>query len=227
MRVLGLVVARGGSKGLPGKNLRPLAGRPLIAWTIEAARRCPDINRLILSTDAMEIAEEARRAGCEVPFMRPPHLAKDDTPAIEVALHALDSVSGVWDVLVLLQPTSPLRLPEDISACLHACRNGAPGCIGVVRATESPYWMFTFGDAGRLEPVVPRERIPLRRQDQPATFLINGAVYVARCDWLRLHRSFVGPGVQGYEMPPERSIDIDNIAGFESAQSQLAKIPGS
>lgn len=222
MPTLGLILARGGSKGLPGKNTRSLCGKPLIAWTIEAALQCAEIDRLILSTDDPEIANVADTWGCEVPFMRPSELAGDETPAIEVALHALDSLQNKYDLLVLLQPTSPLRLPADISACICACRQGgAPGCVSITKATESPYWMFTKTSEGELHNIIADKCIPLRRQALPTAYLINGAVYAARVDWLRQHTSFIGPGVRGHEMPAERAEDIDTLEDFEAAEKRL------
>src|SRR5262245_25182815 len=120
-RVLGLITARGGSKGVPRKNVRPLGGKPLLAWTIEAARNAPVIDRLILSSDDAEIIEVARAWGCEVPFVRPPELATDTADSVEVVRHALSTLGEDYDYVVLLQPTSPLRTGEDIENCVRLC----------------------------------------------------------------------------------------------------------
>lgn len=226
MGTLGIIPARGGSKGIPRKNLLTMAGKPLMAWTVDAARASGNIDRLIVSTEDAEIAAAARQLDCEVPFVRPAHLAQDETLAIDVALHALDALADPFDFVVWLQPTSPGRLPEDIAACVRACRAGAaPGCVSLVRATEPPQWMFTLSSGGVMQPLIPREQIPLRRQDLPPAFLINGAVYVGRPDWLREHRTFLGPGVLGYEMPADRSIDIDSWDEWHAAEARLAGCP--
>jgi N-acylneuraminate cytidylyltransferase len=223
MRTLGLIPARGGSRGIPRKNIRPLHGKPLIAWTVEAASDCPDIDRLIVSTEDAEIAAVVRSLGCEV-LPRPAALARDDTTSVEVALHVLRTIGESFDLLVLLQPTSPLRQTEDISACLRVCREGAaPACVSIVRATEPPFWMFTQTPSGCLEPIVPRHLVPLRRQDLPAAFLLNGAVYVAKTSWLETHKTFLGPGVHGYVMPTDRSIDIDSAEDWQTAEAWLAQ----
>jgi CMP-N,N'-diacetyllegionaminic acid synthase len=223
MRTLGLIPARGGSKGVPRKNIRTLAGKPLLQWTVEAATASHAIDRLVLSTDDEEIADIGRAAGCEVAFLRPRELARDETPGIDVALHALGVLGHDYEFLVLLQPTSPLRRAEDISSCVQVCReSGAPGCLSVVRAAESPFWMFLMTPDAELRPVVPRASIPLRHQDLPPAFRINGAVYAARPPWLVEHHSFFGPGVRGYEMPASRSIDIDSWDDWLAAEAALA-----
>ncbi len=221
MRILAIIPARGGSKGVPRKNLRPLRGKPLIAWTIETAKRCAEITDLIVSTEDAEIAAVALALGCRV-LPRPAELARDETTGIEVAFHVLQAMGGIYDLVVQLQPTSPMRVPEDISACIQRCGpEGAPACVSMVRATEPPSWMFTQTPTGRLEPLLPKHLIPLRRQDLSPAFLLNGAVYVARPDWLQLHQTFLGPGVHGYEMPVERSLDIDTLADFAAAEALL------
>jgi len=200
-----------------------LHGKPLIAWTIEAAGRCADITDIFVSTEDVEIATVARSLGCAV-LPRPAELAEDNTTSVAVALQVLRTAGKVFDLLVLLQPTSPLRKTEDIIACIRKCGPGrAPACVSVVRATESPSWMFTQTPSGSLEPVVPRHLIPLRRQDLPPAFFLNGAVYVAQPSWLELHQTFLGPGVHGYEMPAERSLDIDTLADFAAAEALLTQ----
>lgn len=211
-KVLGLIPARGGSKGLPGKNVADLAGRPLIAWTIEAARRSHYIDRLILSCDDEAICAVARTWGCEVPFVRPEELARDETPSVPVVLHALETLGEDFDILVFLQPTSPLRSTEDIDACIEHCRpGGAPACIAVTEPAKSPFWAYTMDGEGRLAPLIPRPPSggPTRRQELPTVFAPNGAVYVAHVPWFRQHRAFLSTGTVGHVMPAERSVDID------------------
>lgn len=221
MRILAYIPARGGSKGVPRKNIRPLYGKPLIVWTIEAAQHCLEITDLVVSTEDAEIAAVATAHGCRV-LPRPVELAGDKTTNIEVALHVVKAASENYDLLIMLQPTSPLRIPADISASIQRCVvSGAPACLSMVRATETPSWMFTQSPSGSLEPLLMRQRIPLNRQDLPPVYLLNGAVYVARPEWLQLHQTFLGPGAHGYEMPAERSLDIDTLADFAAAEALL------
>jgi N-acylneuraminate cytidylyltransferase len=221
-KVLAVVTARAGSKGLPRKNLRELGGKPLIAWTIAAGRACRYVDRLVVSTDDREIADVARSCGAEVPFMRPAELAMDDTPGVAPVLHCLGALPGyAW--VVLLQPTSPLRPATDIDACLELCeRSSAPACVSVVAPSHSPFHTFRVGAEGRLEPLLGWERSSDRRQDLPQAYALNGAVYVARSDWLARTRSFVSPETVAYVMPPERSIDIDTAGDLTLAEAVLA-----
>ena len=207
-KVLAVIVARGGSKGLPGKNIIELAGKPLVAWSIEAARRSQYIDRLILSSENEEIIAVAKRFGCEVPFRRPAELAADSAPTAPVIVHALDHLDETFDFFVVLQPTSPLRTAADIDGAIELCvRRGAP-VVGMCESPRPAEWMYRVGDDGRVRPVL-GEIITLPRQELPETFVINGAVFVARVDWYRRHRTFLTPDTVAWRMPPERSIDID------------------
>lgn len=222
--VVAVIPARGGSKGLPRKNILDLAGKPLIAWTIEAARACPYIDRLVLSSDDAEIMATARQWGCEVPFVRPKGLADDDASSMDVALHALKTLEQSFDYLVWLQPTSPLRQSGDISACLEIChQHQAPACVSVTEAGKSPYWMYYISDDNDLNPVMPRDLTALRRQELPAAFTLNGAVYVSRIDRMRQTRRFMNGGAKAYLMPADRSIDIDSELDFKIAALLLEK----
>ncbi len=220
---LGVITARGGSKGLPGKNVRLLGGRPLVAWTVAAALAAPELDRVILSTDDAAIAQAGREAGCEVPFLRPADLARDDTPSIDVVLHALDQAPGhAW--VVLLQPTSPLRTAADVSACIARCvAAGAPAACTVSAVGKSPYWMFTLEPDGRMRRLLGQGEPALRRQDLPPAYAPNGAVYVARADWLRAGRAFITPETVAHVMPPERSWDIDTELDLVVCEALLGR----
>lgn len=220
-RVLALIPARGGSKGVPGKNIRDVAGRPLIAWTIEAARQATCTDRVVVSSDDAAILAVARAWGAEVPFVRPPELARDETPGIDVVLHALACLPDVeW--VVLLQPTSPLRTAQDIDAAVARCREaGAPACVSVTEAQTPPWWMFRLSAEGRLQSFLPDRERPQRRQDAPPLYALNGAVYVAQTDWLRQTRSFLTAETVAYAMPAERSVDIDTPLDLEIAACLL------
>jgi len=213
--MLGLITARGGSRGIPQKNVRPVAGQPLIAWTIAAARRARTLTRIILSTDDPAIAEVGRQHGVEVPFLRPAELAGPDSPHVPVALHALDWLAANEGYrpgyLVLLQPTSPLRTAADIDAAVElAVARSASAVVSVEAAPSHPYLTYRVGPTGELEAFVPCDLGYRRRQDLPPAFALNGAVYVVRCDELRRQRTFLPDGALAYEMPPERSLDVDS-----------------
>jgi CMP-N,N'-diacetyllegionaminic acid synthase len=235
MRVLGIITARGGSKGIPGKNLKPLGGRPLIDYTIDAANDTP-LDRLILSTEDRRIADAARALGCEVPFMRPAELARDETPHLPVILHAVqwlrDHEHYLPDIVLTLQPTSPLRSSADIAAALRMLElSDADSVVSVneVSAHAHPMRMLSVGADGLAtlfvtgEPV--RNRIN-RRQDLPRAFVMNGAVYACRTNVLfTATPSLYGDRVVAYPMPIERSISIDTQEDWAEAERQLANQP--
>lgn len=224
-KILGLIPARGGSKGILRKNLRELGGKPLLAWSIEAAHNSRYLDRVVLSSEDAEIIEAAKNFGCEAPFVRPAELATDNAPGIAPVLHALEMLQAEnYDYIVLLQPTSPLRQAMDIDAAIELClENNAPTCVSVTQEMHNPWWMFTLDDKKRLLPLLSKENMPLRRQDAPETYSLNGAVYVARCDYLLEHKSFLGPETIAYAMPPERAIDIDRELDLELAELLLNK----
>lgn len=210
-RILAVVLARGGSKGLPGKNLLPLGGKPMVAWSVIAAGTSRLVDRTIVSTDDPAIAEAARDAGGEVPFMRPAELARDEATVHESLIHALDQLSQPFDYVVALQATSPLRIGADIDGAIEACDStGATTCISVVPAPKSVYWSFAIGGTGRLEPVLDSQWQTRRRQELPEVYQPNGAVYVARVDWYRRNLTFVDRDTTPYVMPPERSLEVDS-----------------
>jgi CMP-N-acetylneuraminic acid synthetase len=212
-RILGLVPARGGSKGIPRKNLAKVAGKPLLAWTVEAARDSASLERLVVSTEDDEIARVARECGAEVPFMRPAELARDDTPGIEPVLHALQSlrVGGYQpEWVMLLQPTSPLRTSHDIRAAIEiSTRAGVDSVISVCEAVPPPAWLKKVRVDGSLENYFSGIEVPAVRQALPSAHALNGAIYLTRLDILLQRRSFYGDRPMACVMPRERSIDID------------------
>jgi CMP-N-acetylneuraminic acid synthetase len=220
MKTLGLIPARGGSKGIPRKNVRLIAGKPLIAWTIEAALGANALAAVVVSTDDPEIADVARAAGAEVPFLRPSELAQDETPGIDPVLHALKALPG-YDAVMLLQPTSPLRTSHDIEGLLvKVAKTGAPAAVSISPAKEHPEWMFKMLDGGRLEPVLTQTQFA-RRQDLPQAYALNGAMYFAHAGWLGQRRSFIAPETIGYPMPTDRSVDIDDPLDWQLAELLL------
>jgi len=224
-RILCTINARGGSKGIPGKNIRDLGGLPLIAWSIREARRSAYLDRVIVSSDDEAILAVARSHGAETPFVRPAELARDTTPGVDPVLHAVEALKPEhYDYIVLLQPTSPLRTVEDVDGAIARCLDNAWPClIGVTEAAISPYFTFTMGEDGLMAPVIPQERFHTRRQDLPRCLEPNGAVYVADCQWLAKTRSYLTPETRGYEMPRERSWDIDELLDFEICELILKK----
>jgi CMP-N-acetylneuraminic acid synthetase len=213
MRNLGLIPARGGSKGIPGKNLVDLGGKPLIAWTVDAALASGVLDAVIITTDDPNIADAAVSAGAECPFMRPAELAADETPTLAVVQHSLEWLARdgreVLERVVLLQPTSPFRTATDIRACveLHSTA-GVDGVISLVEAEVHPQWAFEITAEGGLRRMVD-DVMPTRRQDLSSIYRPNGAVYVARPQALRAGASFYDGDIRGWVMPPQRSIDID------------------
>lgn len=186
-RVLGLIPARGGSKGVPRKNIRPLAGKPLIAHTISVARAAASLTRTVVSTDDAEIARVARECGGDVPFMRPDDLASDTAamwPVVRHALVTMEALDGVrYDALALLDPTNPFRAPSEIDAAVATLASdpAADGVIGVVEPDANPLWHSVVEDIdGYLADLVPNAGQYVRRQDVPAVYSINGALYVWR-----------------------------------------------
>lgn len=220
--IIALIPARGGSKGVPRKNIRPLAGRPLIAWTIETALAVADIGRVVVSTDDAEIAALAQTFGAEAPFLRPAELAADETPDFPVLRHALDTLGPGIDTVVWLRPTAPLRTAADIAAALAVLRAARPDSVRSVSATKAhPYWMKTLED-GLLTPFVPGhdERTYPRRQSLPPAYLLNGAVDITTAR-TAAGGSMWGERIAGYVMPAERAVDIDTEADFLIAEALL------
>jgi len=221
-KVLAVIPARGGSKGLPGKNILPVQGRPLLAWTADAARAARLLDRVVVSSDADAILAAAHACGVEA-LRRPAELATDTATTIDVVLHALDACPG-HDVVVVLQPTSPLRTAADIDGALQRfTASGAPACVSVCEAEQSPYWMYRLGDAQTLLPIVDAAAEATRRQDLPAVYVLNGAVYVADAAWLRTTRAFVAAGTVAHVMPVERSLDIDTARDFERFEKTVTE----
>ena len=210
MKVLAVIPARGGSKGIPRKNIKPLAGKPLIAWTIESVLQARGMGRVIVSTEDEEIAAVARQYGAAVPFMRPLALALDDTPGIAPVLHAIEQLPS-FEWVLLLQPTSPLRSVDDIEGITQFCLDqDAPSAVSITEVSEHPFWMYQQDGRNRLQPLIPNRPEVTRRQDLPSAYSLNGAMYLARKDWLIDNQGFIGPETLGYVMPKERSVDLDS-----------------
>lgn len=223
-RVIAVIPARGGSKGLPRKNVLDVGGKPMLAWSVEAARRSRYVDRVVLTTDDQEIAEIGKRYGADVPFIRPAELARDDSLIDGVLIHTLDSVAESYDYIVLLEPTTPLRNAEDIDACISLCnQKGAPACISISEPPHSPYWMVTRQGDATVGLLLGDSLLSSRRQDLPKAYIINGGVYVADTFWYRKKRTFLAPETLGYVMPPERSYDVDLQLDLQTVNMILAR----
>lgn len=214
--VLAVIPARGGSKSIPRKNIKLLAGKPLIAWTIEAALQSQMFSRVIVSTDDKEIAEVARDWGAEVPFMRPVELAQDNIPGIAPILHAIEWLAvneqDQSDLVMCLQPTSPLRIAQDIQSALELqFDKNADGVVSVCPVKDHPYWMKQLNSDGRMCDFMTLDRPVLRRQDLPLVYALNGAIYLAPRDVLLVRKTWYTDKTYAYVMPPERSLDIDTV----------------
>jgi CMP-N-acetylneuraminic acid synthetase len=225
MQVLGLITARGGSKGIPGKNVRPLAGKPLIAWTIDAARQS-GLDRVIVSTDDQEIAQVARRYGAEVPFRRPESLARDDSPHIAAVHHAMDWLRAeeryLPDYVMTLQPTSPLRSADEIDGAIELVRaRSAVAVVSVYELHPHPYWAKQIGADGTLANYFPDTPPDLRRQSLVPAYALNGAIYLNQRSQLERLPAMTPPGAVPFVMPAWKSLDIDTLWEFELAERIL------
>ena len=232
MEVLALIPARGGSKGVPGKNIRPLAGRPLIAWSCEAARGSRRVTRTIVSTDDEAIARVARAEGAAVPFMRPPALAADDTPMLAVVQHALRELEASERyrpaVVVLLQPTSPLRTAAHVDAAIETLlQTGADSVVTVVEVPHlfNPLTVLRV-EGDRLVPFsgdAKDARTFARRQDKPRVFARNGPAVLAMRVGTIASGSLYGADSRPLVMSVEESVDIDSPFEFELAEWALTR----
>lgn len=218
------IFARGGSKGLPGKNIKMFAGKPLIAWAIEHAHAAQGIRRVIVSTDSDEIAAVGTQYGAEIPFMRPSHLAKDGSPEWLSWRHALefirDDEGSFPDVMVSVPVTSPLRQPVDIERCLELFSKGDTDVvITVTDARRNPHFnMVTMQSSGSVELVIPPTSGISRRQDAPEVFDMTTVAYVADPKFVMAHESAFAGRVKAVHVPIERSVDIDSLLDFEIAE---------
>ncbi len=224
MNVVALICARGGSKGLPGKNIRPLAGQPLIAWAIDQARAVERIGRVIVSTDSEKIAAVARDAGAVVPFLRPAELAQDNSPEWSVWRHALNylkETDGAYpDALIVVPVTAPLRAVADLERCLDEYdKGGVDVVITVTDAHRSPYFnMVKVRVDGTVGLVIPPEGSVIRRQDAPVVYDMTTVAYVARPEFVMTRNGVFEGRVRHVHIPAERALDIDTPLDFRIAE---------
>ncbi|MFA6273133.1 MAG: acylneuraminate cytidylyltransferase family protein [Candidatus Paceibacterota bacterium] len=213
-KILAVITARGGSKGIPGKNIKPLGGKPLIAYSIDAAKKSKLITHLIVSTDDKKIARIAIKYGAEVPFLRPKKLAQDKTPHVPVMCHAIEFVEKklgiIFDYAVILQPTSPFRLPEDIDNTLEKLiKNSADSAVSLVDVDNYHPVKAKKLAGDKVLPYMTPEPEGTRRQDFPPAYRRSGAIYAMRRDLLIKDNRLYGDYIVGHIVPAERSVDID------------------
>ena len=229
MRILGLIPARGGSKGVPRKNIRPLGGKPLLQWTVDVAQAVDGLDRLIVSTEDEEIAAVARRAGAEVPFLRPSALATDAARSIDVVTDLLGTLAAGgerYDAVCLLQPTTPFRGTALLTAALERFGRGdLDGLISVTRVPDHyhPNWAFVAGDRQRLEPAQGAGSVISRRQDLPPAFVRDGAIYLTTVPTL-MAGSFFGDALGYVENKDPRQINIDTLTDWAEAERLLGEL---
>lgn len=230
MRVLGIIPARGGSKGVPRKNIKMLCGKPLLAYTVDGALAARRLSKVVLSTEDEEIAQIGRDLGIEVPFMRPVELAEDTTPTMPVVLHAVKTLerSGEsFDAVCLLQPTNPLRRPADIDACIELMEeSGADSVVSVlpVPETYNPMWVYWRASDGSLSLSSGEQEPIVRRQELPRAFHRDGSLYVTRSEVLTEHGNLYGRSIQSYEMDAQYAVNIDTPLDWEKAERMIREL---
>jgi N-acylneuraminate cytidylyltransferase/CMP-N,N'-diacetyllegionaminic acid synthase len=226
---MGFIPARAGSKGVPGKNIKTLAGKPLITYTIEAALASGVFDYLIVSTDSEDIARTARGAGAETPFLRPVELATDMARGMDALQHTMawcEEQDKHFDWLMNLQPTSPLRSLKDIiNACELMIQHHARAVVSVCEVDHHPWWSNTLPGDHCMEHFIRPEILNTNRQNLPKYYRLNGAIYLAEWDFLRQRKTWYGKNTYAYIMPQERSADIDTDLDFAWAELLLSKNP--
>lgn len=224
-KILAIIPARGGSKGIPRKNVKAISGKPMIQYTIEAAKECPYIDKVVVSTEDVEIADISMRAGAIVPFSRPEELATDEAKTIDVVMHAVEFYERKaerFDIIVLLQPTSPLRNAEDITKALeYFMRNEQRSLVTVSEVSESPILMRNFNKENKLEKIL-EEDSDVRRQDMKKFYRINGAIYINKASELNANTSF-NDNEMGFVLTQEHGIDVDEPQDLVVAEYYLSQ----
>ncbi len=228
MYILGIIPARGGSKSIPKKNIRLLAGKPLIAYSIETAKKCKLLNRTIVSTDNPEIADVSKKYGADVPFIRPKDLSMDDTPMVPVLKHAVSFIEKDADIhvdiVVLLDPTSPFRRVEDIEDCIKKLeRDNADSVVTVCEVEHNPYFVMMEMEGDRLVPLIKSNKVITRRQDAPKVYRLNAAVYAIRRDILMKENKIITNNTEAVIMPEELSAHIDHEIDILFAEFLLTR----
>ncbi len=220
-KLLVVIPARGGSKGLKNKNLLMLGGKPLIAWTIEAALNSTYVDKVVVSSDSSEIREVANKFGAETPFSRPNYLSDDEALSIDVILHAIQNLP-LFEYVCMLQPTSPLRTNVNIDEAFSLLlTENANSCVSVTKSEQSPFWTFSISENGKLQSLFDIDNMPARRQELPDTYYLNGAIYIAKTSWLLKSKNFLTNDTLPFIMSNDVSVDIDTKSDFEIAEKMI------
>lgn len=214
-----IIPARGGSKGIPRKNIVNLLGKPLIAYAIEAAQKSKYVDKIIVSTDDVEIRDVSLKYGAEVPYLRPKNISEDASKSIDVVLHAINYFKdSIYDYVVLLQTTSPLRTQFDIDMAIEKIINeDAKSLVSVCEVSENPVLMRVISE-NKLQPIIKFNGDNLRRQELPTVYKFNGAIYVNSTEMLLNEKQFVNEDTIPFIMEKEKSIDIDNDFDLKLAE---------
>ena len=213
-KLLAVITARSGSKRLPNKNILNLAGKPLIAWTIEEALKIGIIDKLIVSTDSEKIAEISKQFGAEVPFLRPSILSNDEADSISVLKHVIKFYKSEYNYILLLQPTSPLRSSEDIHNAFLLLSDSVKAVVSVCETEHPPLWSNTLPEDLSMRDFIREEIKNKRSQDLPKYYRINGAIYLAELNYFMENSGFIGSKTKAYIMPQNRSVDVDTELDF-------------
>lgn len=225
-KILAVIPARGGSKGVPRKNIKQLVGKPLIAYSIEAAKRSVYVDKVIVTTDSEEIACISEDFGAEIPFIRPVELATDSSRSIDALVHAVTWMrlhAEPFEIVVFLQPTSPLRTGFEIDEAIETFfAHNMLGLASVAEVVENPVLMRRMDDHGILHPLLPIGST-VRRQDMPKFYRVDGAIYINRCDELTCDTSLNDNPI-AYVMPKMKSVDIDSFEDFKVAEQNLKEL---
>ena len=221
-KILAVIVARGGSKGVPRKNIKMAGGKPLIAWMIDAGKQSKYLDKLIVSSDDDEIISVAKSYGCDAPFVRPAEFARDHTTVDDVIIHAMESIPGS-DYVMALQPTSPLIIGKDIDGCIDFCINSKAGSVvAVCEPDKNSYWTFTMGKGNTLLPVFEQKYFKQQRQELPIVYMPTGAIKMAESKWFFENKSFYADATMGYITPKDRSLDIDTELDFKMFETLIS-----
>lgn len=221
-RMLAIIPARGGSKGVPNKNIKPLGGSPLIEWTIRAAKSSQYINKVLVTTDSDKIGAVARDAGCHSVLERPPYLASDEARSVDVISNVLENFPDQYEWFVFLQPTSPFRTSQNIDDAFELMlKSKAQSCVSVVESSKSPEWMYWVDERSYSMSPILADRAPSRRQDCRPAYALNGAIYICRTSVFQKSHKLVFDNSIPFIMTNFESLDIDTHDDFSLAEFKL------
>lgn len=222
-KILAVITARGGSKRLPNKNILDLDGKPLIVWSIDEANKSKYIDKIIVTTDSKEISEISKVAGAEVPFLRPSLLASDNADTFSVLKHSIEFYKGLYDYVILLQPTSPLRTVFHIDSAIELLNEKTKAVVSVSEVDHSPLWSNTLPENMSMKDFIRKSVKNIRSQDLPKYYRLNGAVYISEINYFYLEEGFLGPRSKAFLMSQLSSIDIDTELDFNMCEFIINK----